>query len=227
MTEKIVITGASSGIGAATVQYFLHKGHKEIIGLDINPKTPINNHPNYTHLVCDVSQQAMLPDIPDVTVLINNAGLQTPSETYTGEDIQTNLVGTMLCTQKYGLQQHIKAIVNLASLSAHNGAEFGEYTASKGGVLAYTKWTAKEVAKYGAHCNSLSFGGVKTALNAPVMENSELWAEIMEETPLKKWATAEEAAQWIYFLSMVNQSCTGQDIIIDNGEFYNHHFVWE
>ena len=78
-----------------------------------------------------------------------------------------------------------------------NGTEFGEYVASKGGVLAYTKWTAKQVAQYGATCNSLSFGGVLSEINKPVIDNPALWQQIMDLTPLKRWATVEEAAEQV------------------------------
>lgn len=49
----------------------------------------------------------------------------------------------------------------------------------------------------------------------------------MELTPLKKWASPEEIANWIYFLTVINQSCTGQDIIIDNGETSATNFIWK
>ena len=49
----------------------------------------------------------------------------------------------------------------------------------------------------------------------------------MELTPLKKWATEEEIASWIYFLSVVNKSMSGEDILVDNGEAHlSSHFVW-
>lgn len=217
---KVVITGASKGIGSACVDKFLSEGW-EVIGIDIDGYTS-NIHPNYTHIQFDIRKNVgLFPDINDVDVLINNAGVQN-----TGHDIETNLIGLMNCTEKYGLQPNIKAIVNQASVSAHNGAEFGEYVASKGGVLSYTLWTAKEIAKYGATCNSFSFGGVITDLNASVLDDSVKWSEIMNMTPLKKWCSAEEAADWIYFVAVNNQSMTGQDIIIDNGEMINHKFVW-
>jgi len=107
----------------------------------------------------------------------------------------------------------------MASVSA-------QYVASKGGVLAYTKWTANEIAKYGATCNSLSFGGVITDLNKPVLDDEDKWNKIMDVTPLKKWATAEEAAEWTYFISVNNKSMTSQDVIIDNGESSFTQFVW-
>lgn len=218
---KVVITGSSSGIGAATVEKFLKEGHV-VYGIDIKKETPIfTNYNNYTHYVEDVRRYYNLPIISDVDILINNAGVQNSED-----DIGVNLQGLINTTERYGLQPKIKSILNLASVSAHNGAEFPEYAASKGGVLSYTTWTAKEIAQYGATCNSLSFGGVLTNLNHQVVENQESWNEIMNMTPLKKWATAEECAEWIYFFTVVNKSCTGQDLIIDNGEFYNHKFVW-
>ena len=73
-----------------------------------------------------------------------------------------------------------------ASVSAHKGAEFPEYCASKGGVLAYTKNVALRVAKYGATCNSISAGGVITELNAHILENKSLWDQVMAETLIPK-----------------------------------------
>ena len=137
----------------------------------------------------------------------------------------------MNCTEKYcfgeSLQERkLKSVVNFSSASAHNGAEFGAYVASKSGVLGYTMWTAKQLAPYGVTVNSLSFGGVSTDINGPVMNCPQYWYRILGETPMSKWATPEEAAEWVYFISVVNKSCTGQDIIIDNGEMINHEFVW-
>ncbi len=226
--EKVVVTGASRGIGYATCLMFLSEGF-EVIGIDKDPceklniLTAIDIPGRYTHIVCRITEDSNLPDILDVAILINNAGTQVD-----GKCIDVNLKGLMRCTEKYALsdkQTSIISVVNLASVSAHNGAEFPEYVASKGGVLAYTKWCAKELAKKGATCNSISFGGVKTELNNPIYDEPH-WTEIMNMTPLKKWASTWEAADWIYFMSVVNRSCTGQDIIVDNGEMLNHRFVW-
>ena len=133
----------------------------------------------------------------------------------------------MNITEYYGLgNRTLYSICNLASVSAHNGAELAIILQAKGGVLAYTKWTAKQIAKYGATCNSLSFGGVYTELNKPVTEDKELFDKIMEQTPLKKWTNPSECADWIYFITVINRSCSGQDIIIDNMEMLNHRFIW-
>lgn len=217
---KVLITGSTLGMGKATALKFLDEGH-EVIGIDILESSI--EHENYRHYVCDVSNKETLPIIEGIEVLINNAGVQSMDE---HRDLDVNLRGVINCTEKYGLQSKIKSIVNQASVSAHNGAEFPEYVASKGGVLSYTKWTAKEIAKFGACANSVSFGGVITELNKKVMEDEKLWNDIMSMTPLKKWATVNEAADWIYFVAVINKSMTAQDIIIDNGEFFNHKFVW-
>ena len=124
------------------------------------------------------------------------------------------------------MQKHIKSILNIGSASGHTGSEFPEYCASKGGVIAYTKNVAQRVASYGATCNSLDPGGVFTPLNDCVVNDTELWDEIMQQTPLKRWATVEEIAQWAYFLTVINTFCTGQSIIVDGGESINSHFVW-
>lgn len=222
---KILITGTSKGIGRACAIKFLAEGH-EVIGLDIEEATIREGHHSfgtYRHYVCDVAKPETLPYVKDVQILINNAGVQN-----SGRDIDVNLKGVINCTEKYALQPRIRSILNQASVSAHNGAEFPEYAASKGGVLAYTKAIAKHVAyMWGATCNSISFGGVLTDLNAPVMEDDDAWEKIMDMTPLKKWVGVEEAAEWIYFLTVANQSMTAQDVIVDNGEFYNHEFVWK
>ena len=89
------------------------------------------------------------------------------------------------------------------------------------------KNVAIRVAKFGATCNSLDPGGVLTPLNECVINDEKLWAEIMEETPLKKWATTEEIAQWAYFLTVTNTFCTGQNILVDGGESINYNFVWK
>lgn len=222
---KIVVTGASKGIGRAVVKKFLECGH-DVYGIDME------NHlyasaiylgdlaGRYTHYCRNIKDSRALPQISDVDILINNAGTQDD------DAIDVNLKGLIRSTEEYGLQSNIKSICNLASVSAHNGAEFPYYVASKGGVVSYTKWTAKEIAKYGATCNSLSFGGVLTDLNQPVVDDDHAWEQIMNMTPLKKWMTPEECAEWIYFMTVTNKSCTGQDIIVDNGEMYNHKFVW-
>lgn len=217
MKMKVLITGTSQGIGRAICQLFLDKGHK-VIGFDKNEGNIIND--NYTHYQIDIRDYDKLPEISGVNILINNAGTQNE------DDIDTNLKALIHLTEKYGVQQDIHSILNIGSASGHTGSEFPEYCASKGGVIAYTKNVALRVAEFGATCNSLDPGGVLTPLNKPVMEDDKLWAQIMNETPLDRWATPEEIAQWAYFLTITNSFCTGQSIVVDGGESIKHNFIW-
>lgn len=214
---KVLITGTSQGIGRAICQLFLDKGH-EVIGFDRNEVNMISD--NYTHYQIDIRDYDKLPEISGVNILINNAGTQNE------DDIDINLKALIHLTEKYGVQQDIHSILNIGSASGHTGSEFPEYCASKGGVIAYTKNVALRVAEFGATCNSLDPGGVLTPLNKPVMEDDKLWAQIMNETPLDRWASPEEIAQWAYFLTMTNSFCTGQSIVVDGGESIKHNFIW-
>lgn len=215
---KVLITGTSQGIGKAIAKLFLSNGHT-VIGIDRQNSNIENGL--YTHFKCDVRDKENLPDIDDVEILINNAGTQNE------EDIDINLKALIHITEKYAFNEKIRSILNIGSASAHTGSEFPEYCASKGGVMAYTKNVALRVSKFGATCNSLDPGGVLTPLNKCVIEDPVLWQQIMDETPLKKWATAEEIAQWAYFLTVTNTFCTGQCIIVDGGESINRNFIWK
>lgn len=220
---KVVITGTGRGIGKAIAEKFLDSiKDVEVIGID--PRVSSIQDARYTHYTKDASDKTALPDIGDVDILINNAGVQdagSPEAT-----LRVNFLSMYYCTEKYGIQPNIKAIVNIVSTSAHNGAEFPVYAGSKGAGLAYTKNVAMRVAKYGATCNSISPGGVCTELNNHVMKDPDLWKMVMQESMLHKWAEPHEIADWVYFVAVVNKSMTAQDIIIDNGEMNNYHFIW-
>lgn len=212
-----IITGTSCGIGKAIAEYFLDQGWT-VMGLDIQ-KASIERE-GYTHYIADIARDP-LPELPLAEVLINNAGVQN-----TGMDIDVNLKGTMRVTEQYGFREGIRSVLFIASASASTGAEFPEYAASKGGVVAYMKSTALRLAPMGATANSLSPGGVLTDLNAHIIEDPVLWEQVMAETPLKKWASVQEIAEWAYFVTAINRSMTAQDILIDNGEAARANFIW-
>ena len=214
---NVLITGTSRGIGKATALKFLNMGYK-VYGIDIEESSIEND--NYFHIrksICDDD----LPDIENINILVNNAGVQNSQD-----DIDVNLKGAINITEKYGVQPNIKSILFMASASASNGAEFPMYVASKGGIISYMKNIATRIAKYGATSNSISAGGVITEMNDHIIKSKKLWKAVINETMLGKWAEPEEIAEFVYFMTVVNKSMTGQDILIDNGELLKSKFIW-
>lgn len=216
---KIVITGSSRGIGRAVAERFLAEGH-EVCGIDVLPAGVV--HPRYTHCVSDVRDAASLPEIDGVEVLFCNAGTQNG-----GDDLGTNLVGAMNVAEKYAASPVLRSVLFNASASAVTGQEFPAYAASKAGVVGYMKNLAIRLAPRGVTVNAISPGGVLTESNAPVTGDPALFQKIMAVTPLGKWATVDEIADWVIFLTVTNRSMSGQNLLIDNGEKdLNPTFVW-
>ena len=206
---KVLVTGSSFGIGKMIALKFLEQGF-DVVGFDIADSQITNDR--YIHYVQDICGE--LPDLNDIDIIVNNAGIQE------GDTIDVNLKGTIKVTEKY-ITPNIKSIVFIASSSASTGSEFPEYAASKGGVVTYMKNVALRVAKYGATSNSISPGGVITDLNEHILNR-----QVLDETLLDKWADPEEIAEFVYFVSVVNKSMTGEDIVIDNGEKLKSNFIW-
>ena len=217
---RVIITGTTSGIGKAVAEMFLNQGN-EVFGMDICESSI--KHTNYTHFVVDIKDKDALPDIKNAEIIFNNAGLQNSQD-----DIDNNLKGTINVTEKYiANNEALKSILFNASASSISGSEFPLYAASKAGVVGYMKNVAIRLAKDKVTVNAISLGGVKTSLNKDVMENKDLWNKIMSVTPMKKWTDVNEVSEWIYFLTCVNKSASGQNILIDNGEYeLNDNFVW-
>lgn len=223
---RVIVTGTSEGIGRSIAMRFLGMGW-DVIGIDRNKSTILPgtyDQGTYTHYDVDIVETHALPNLCDVDVIINNAGIQ--STEMDGSNIEVNLKAAMRLTEKY-LHPKLKSILFIGSVSAHSGFEFPEYVASKAGLVGYMKNVAMRVAKNGTTCNSLDPGGVLTELNLPVTSDPVLWKEIMDVTPLKRWALPEEIADWAYFLTVTQSFCTGQAIVVDGGEKdLNGHFVW-
>ena len=216
---KIVVTGASGGIGRAVCLKYLALGHT-VVGID-RLASDVEDE-NYTHFVADVKDPLALPEIEGVGVLVNNAGEQNGDD-----DIGNNLVGAINVTEKYMESAELRSVLFNASASAVTGREFPLYAASKAGLVGYMKNVAVRLAPRGVTCNAISLGGVLTPLNDPVVNDPALWQKIMDVTPLGKWMSTDEAAEWIVFLTLTNRSMSGQNILIDNGERdLQDTFVW-
>ena len=213
---KILVSGSSNGIGKAISELFLAKGH-EVIGLDIVPASI--THESYVHHQLDVVKDALPQYEPDIIVISH--GTQNEEKA-----ISTNLEGAIRLERGYDGGKNLKSVLFIASASARNGSEFPLYCASKGGLVTYMKNTAVRLARRGVTVNSLSPGAVITGFNDHILKDKKLFDAVANESLLKKWATPEEIAEWAYFVTVINKSMTGEDLLIDNGEMIKSNFVW-
>lgn len=216
--KKVILTGTTSGIGRATAELFLAKGHI-VYGLDIQP--PTIEHERYIHIQCDVGDADSLPEIRNADIIINNAG------TIEEEDaVRTNLIGYVNVGEKYAFSPCVESVVNVGSISGRVGLDYPFYSASQGGRIAYTKNLAIRLGKFNkAKVNCVSFGAVHSGLEPKLYKEQQLMNAVANESILKKWITPSEAAEWVYFVAVHNKSMTGQDILIDNGEEANYNFI--
>ena len=216
MSTRVVITGTSSGIGKETAKLFLEKGY-EVHGIDISPPEII--HPMYTHHQNDVRYE--LPEIDAPEIIINNAGTIDEASA-----VDVNLLGYINVAEHYCYQNNIVSVVNVGSISGRVGLDTPRYAASQGGRIAFTKHLAIRLGKrYHARVNCVSYGAVLTGLEPRLYAVKELVDAVANENLLNKWIMPAEAAEWIYFVAVVNKSMTGQDILIDNGEEANYNFI--
>ena len=216
---NIIITGTSGDIGRAIAEKFLREGH-HVYGFDM--KESAISDPGYTHIISDIRDEE-IPDIKDADILINNAGTFEEADA-----IDINLRGTIRFTEHFIGCESLRSVLFIASASARNGAEFPYYVASKAGIVGYMKNLAVNLPKQGRNVtvNSISPGGVITGSNAHILDDPELREAVMNESLLGKWAEPEEIADLAYYLTVVNRSMTGEDLLIDNGEMLKSNFIW-
>ena len=163
-----------------------------------------------------------------VDILINNAGITRDalimrmSEDDWDAVVDINLKGTFLCTKaatKLFLKQKSGKIVNVASVMGIVGnAGQANYSASKGGIIALTKTTAKELGSRGITVNAVAPGFIQTVMTDALPE--ELREQMKKQVPLARLGTPEDVAKVALFLSTDDSAyVTGQVISIDGGLF--------
>jgi acetoacetyl-CoA reductase len=162
-----------------------------------------------------------------IDILVNNAGITRDKSLrkMTDDDwlavLNTNLnacyfgvsaVMPMMTEQKYG------RIINISSFVGQAG-NFGQanYAASKGGIIAFTKTVAIELAKYNITCNALAPGFTETGMLAKVPE--PVRAQILARIPMGRFATPEEIAKAVLFLAADGDYITGQQINVNGGVY--------
>lgn len=213
----VIVSGSASGIGLAIAEKFLAEGHR-VTGVDLR-RSGID-HPRYRHIPADI-RTLSAEGIEPAEILINCAGTLEEAEA-----IDVNLTGTIRFTQLFVESPALRSVLFIASASARNGAEFPLYVASKAGLVGYMKNLALALAKRGVTVNSISPGGVITPANRHILESESLYAAVKAETLLGKWAEASEVAELAWYLTAVNRSITGEDILMDNGEMLKSNFIW-
>jgi NAD(P)-dependent dehydrogenase (short-subunit alcohol dehydrogenase family) len=232
-----VVSGASGGIGAATVELFRAHG-ATVVGVDL-----LADAPGDIALQVDVTDERQVRDLyarvreqcGRIDVLFNNAGiapnddgsvLETTLEAWERVQ-QVNLRSVFLCC-KHGIPHLLEndgpnrgSVINTASFVAVMGAATSQisYTASKGGVLALSRELGVEFARRGVRVNALCPGPVDTPLLRELFsKDPEKAARRLVHVPMGRFARAEEIAQGALFLASEDSSyVTASTFLIDGG----------
>ena len=174
----------------------------------------------------DKMVQAAVDKFAKIDILVNNAGITRDNLLLRMTDeewdmvLDTNLKGVFNCTRavaKQMIRQRSGRIVNMASVMGMVGnAGQANYSASKGGVIALTKTTARELGSRGITVNAVAPGFIQTAMTEEMPEEAK--ANISERIPLKRLGTPEDVAEVVLFLcSPASSYITGQVIAVDGG----------
>jgi len=189
-------------------------------------------------LGCDVKEPASIQEVADTTVrhfgridiLINNAGTSwgAPAETMTLEQwnkvIETNLTGTFLFSQAVGkvmIGQRRGKIINIASVAGLRGSS-GKlqaigYSASKGGVIIFTKDLASKWGMHNIQVNAIAPGWFPTDMSEKVIERNK--QELLAGIPLGRFGGPEDLKGAVVFLaSAASDFVTGHVLVVDGGQ---------
>ncbi len=228
-----VITGAASGIGAASARAFAEEGAR-VVGVDLRPseaELAIEADVTDEEQVRGVYARARA-ELGRIDVLFNNAGispdddrsiLETSLEAW--QRVQdVNLRSVFLCC-KHGIPHLLEAgggsVINTASFVAVMGAAVSQisYTASKGGVLALSRELGVEFASRGVRVNALCPGPVSTPLLRELFaKDPEKAAKRLVHIPMGRFAEPEELARAALFLASDDSSyVTATTFLVDGG----------
>lgn len=235
---NILVTGGSRGIGAAIAKKFVEQGDTVYITYCKSKEAAqaleqqYGIHPIFADFREDFGAlkagKAIAEQIGTIDTLVNNAAIsvvdvfQCVSEEDCTALYRVNLFGTVDMTRAIlptMLQQHTGNIINITSVWGQTGASCEvDYSVTKGGIIAFTKALAKEVALSGIRVNAVSPGVIDTEMNAHLSEEDR--QELAEETPLQRIGKPEEVADAVLFLASERAAfITGQVLPVNGGFF--------
>jgi len=222
--KTAIITGASRGIGKAIAMKFAQEGaniaftdlreddnfrtlEKELLAMGVKAKAYVSNASNFED--CQTTVENIVKDFGRIDALINNAGitqdnlLMRMTEQQWDAVINVNLKSIFNMTkavQKTMLKQRSGSIVNMSSVVGVGGnAGQSNYSASKAGIIGFTKSIAKELGSRNIRCNAIAPGFIVTEMTGQLPE--EVVKAWYEKIPLKRGGTPEEVADTALFLS--------------------------
>lgn len=238
--KTIVLTGASRGIGHATVKYFSDKGWRIITCSreDIPPEC--KRDPNWTHhVVADLANEMevarfvaaaneLLGDAP-LHALVNNAAVspKTPFQERLGclngeisawrDVFELNFFAPLMLVRGLAtpLAKGKGAVVNITSIAGHAIHPFAgsAYSTSKAALSALTREMAVEMAELGVRVNAVAPGEIETAMLSPETE------VLIPRIPLHRLGTPEDVAAAVYFLCTPEAGyVTGSEIFVTGGQ---------
>jgi 3-oxoacyl-[acyl-carrier protein] reductase len=236
--KKILITGATGGIGNSLVKKFtdlqgivLATGTKTEKLDEIKKKYPkikvkkfdISNHSRIEEFIDDVTLE-----LGGLDILVNNAGINLDNLSLRIKDedwkkvVDINLNSTFLLS-KYSIKKMLKnkfgKIVNITSIVGHTG-NLGQsnYAASKAGIIGMSKSLAIEYAKKNITINCVSPGFIETAMTLNIAEKMKLF--LTSRIPMGKLGTGEDVSNCVAFLSSDLASyITGETIHVNGGMY--------
>jgi len=236
--KKILITGATGGIGNAIVKKFIElEGTVFATGTKNNKLEELKNkYPNIKIKQFDISEHSKIEKFIDdvaselggLDILINNAGMNMDNLSLRMKDeewkkvIDINLSSTFLLAKhsiKMMLKNKFGRVVNIASVVGHTG-NLGQsnYSASKAAIIGMSKSLAIEYAKKNITINCVSPGFIQTSMTENIPEKVKLI--LTSRIPMGKLGTTEDVSNCVAFLSSEDSSyITGETLHVNGGMY--------
>lgn len=221
--KKVLVTGATGSIGASIVKEYSKNGYFVYVHYNSNKQKAqelLNEIEQNGELITFNMQDKdsiknALENI-NVDVLVNNAGIIKDNLFFFMDDdewedvINTNLSGLFYVTKvisKNMMMNKKGSIVNIASISGITGnSGQANYSASKGGVIAFTKTLSIELGRYNIRVNALAPGIIESEM----IENIPNIKELKKAIPLKRFGKADEVARCAYFMGVEATYVSGE-----------------